>query len=82
MGDQSDEPLPPGVQSNFRSNSLFPLGISDARKADAGEEAFVQPHENSNSSNVQYESYNDFEAAAQTAVLHEQVLLFLIVLMI
>lgn len=75
MGDQSDEPLPPGVQSNSRS-SFFPLGISDARKGDAGEESFRQPRENSNSSNVQYESYNDFEAAAQTAVLHEQVLPF------
>ncbi|KAH6835305.1 WW domain-containing protein [Perilla frutescens var. hirtella] len=117
MGDRSDEPLPPGIQSlscssfdnasslsgsNPRS-SIFPLGISDAPissssdtfnphyiqtslfsslqpmtptskspRVDAVEETIMQPHEISNGSNAQYESVNDIEAAAQTAVLHEQ----------
>lgn len=119
MGDQSAEPLPPGLQSvpcssfdNASSlsssgprSSLFPLGLSDAPtpsssdtlnpqciqtsqlsplqpmtptsrnpRVDACEEAIMQPHETSNGSNVQYESFNDIEAAAQTAMLREQVL--------
>ncbi|XP_047982171.1 uncharacterized protein LOC125223193 [Salvia hispanica] len=86
MGDQSDEPLPPGVQSLPRSSfdntasmpgsnsrsSLFPLGLSEASKVDAGEEAIVQTREHTGSSGLQYERFSNIEAAAQTAVLHEQ----------
>ncbi|XP_042048028.1 uncharacterized protein LOC121794092 isoform X2 [Salvia splendens] len=86
MGYQTDEPLPPGVQSlpcssfdntssmpgsNSRS-SLFPLGLSEAPEVDAGEEAIVQTRENTGSSSLQYERFSNIEAAAQTAVLHEQ----------
>ena len=88
MGDQSDEPLPPGVQSLPRSSfdntasmpgsnsrsSLFPLGLSEASKVDAGEEAIVQTREHTGSSGLQYERFSNIEAAAQTAVLHEQVI--------
>lgn len=124
MGDQVDEPLPPGVESLPSSSSsrnssslvaagsgsrLFPLPLSNGPgssslgaidpqyicaskvshlqpispssqniRADVSELAILQPHDKSNGSSEQFESSHDVEAAAQNAVLHEQVFPFIL----
>ncbi|KAL6522163.1 hypothetical protein OROMI_032040 [Orobanche minor] len=85
MGEHYDEPRPQGTQccpsslpgsSSYNASSLAPTFYpSETFNAQyrAGEFSLPQqPHEISNCPHVQFESSNDFEAAAQNAVLHEQ----------
>lgn len=77
----SDAPTPSSATLNpqyIQTSLLSPLQLmtptSRNPRVDACEEAMMQHQETSNGCNVQYESFNDIEAAAQTAMLHEQVL--------
>lgn len=76
----SDAPTPSSSDTLnpqcIQTSQLSPLQLmtptSRNPRVDVCEEAIMQPHETSNGSNVQYESFNDIEAAAQTAMLREQ----------
>lgn len=64
MGDHSDQPVPPGTEIASNSTVTFSYGaslpVTDAQRY--------------NASQVLFGANNDIEAAAQNAVLHEQVI--------